>query len=235
MIKVIVCDDQDIVREGLCTILNSDKGLQVLNTASNGQELIELLEAASDSGSGGEGVGVGVGDAAFPDIILMDLKMPVMNGIQATRRIRSSFPNIKVLVLTTYDDDEWIMDALRAGASGYLLKDTPKSGLADAVKGTVMGNTYVDPSIAGRLLAFITDAAQLPKNRAASNYTARERSILLLIAKGYSNAEIGSELLLSTGTVRNYSSTIFLKLGVSDRTQAAIAALRLGVIRIDEV
>ena len=225
MIKVIVCDDQDIVREGLCTILNSDKGIQVLNTASNGQELIELLEECSESRE----------ENSLPDIILMDLKMPVMNGIQATRRIRSSLPDIKVLVLTTYDDDEWIMDALRAGASGYLLKDTPKSGLADAIKGTVLGNTYVDPSIAGRLLAFITDAAQLPKNRAASDYTERERSILLLIAKGYSNAEIGSELLLSTGTVRNYSSTIFLKLGVSDRTQAAIAALRLGVIRIEEV
>ena len=225
MIKVIVCDDQDIVREGLCTILNSDKGIQVLNTASNGQELIELLEECSESRE----------ENPLPDIILMDLKMPIMNGIQATRRIRSSLPDIKVLVLTTYDDDEWIMDALRAGASGYLLKDTPKSGLADAIKGTVLGNTYVDPSIAGRLLAFITDAAQLPKNRAAGEYTERERSILLLIAKGYSNAEIGSELLLSTGTVRNYSSTIFLKLGVSDRTQAAIAALRLGVIRIEEV
>ena len=225
MIKVIVCDDQDIVREGLCTILNSDKGIQVLNTASNGQELIELLEECSES----------MEENPLPDIILMDLKMPIMNGIQATRRIRSSLPDIKVLVLTTYDDDEWIMDALRAGASGYLLKDTPKSGLADAIKGTVLGNTYVDPSIAGRLLAFITDAAQLPKNSAANDYTERERSILLLIAKGYSNAEIGSELLLSTGTVRNYSSTIFLKLGVSDRTQAAIAALRLGVIRIEEV
>jgi DNA-binding NarL/FixJ family response regulator len=225
MIKVIVCDDQDIVREGLCTILNSDKGIQVLNTASNGQELIELLEECSEFRE----------ENPLPDIILMDLKMPVMNGIQATRRIRSSLPDIKVLVLTTYDDDEWIMDALRAGASGYLLKDTPKSGLADAIKGTVLGNTYVDPSIAGRLLAFITDAAQLPKNRAAGDYTERERSILMLIAKGYSNAEIGNELLLSTGTVRNYSSTIFLKLGVSDRTQAAIAALRLGIIRIDEV
>ncbi len=225
MIKVIVCDDQDIVREGLCTILNSDKGIQVLHTTSNGQELIELLEECSES----------MEENPLPDIILMDLKMPIMNGIQATRRIRTSFPEIKVLVLTTYDDDEWIMDALRAGASGYLLKDTPKSGLTDAVKGTVLGNTYVDPSIAGRLLAFITDAAQLPKNSAANDYTERERSILLLIAKGYSNAEIGSELLLSTGTVRNYSSTIFLKLGVSDRTQAAIAALRLGVIRIEEV
>jgi len=225
MINVIVCDDQDIVREGLCTILNSDKGIQVTDTAANGQELIELLDGSSDTKA----------EESLPDIILMDLKMPVMNGIQATRRIRSSFPEIKVLVLTTYDDDEWIMDALRAGASGYLLKDTPKSGLADAVKGTVLGNTYVDPSIAGRLLAFITDAAQLPKNRAVNDYTERERSILLLIAKGYSNAEIGSELLLSTGTVRNYSSTIFLKLGVSDRTQAAIAALRLGVIRIEEV
>ena len=225
MIKVIVCDDQDIVREGLCTILNSDKGIQVLRTTSNGQELIELLEECSES----------MEENPLPDIILMDLKMPIMNGIQATRRIRTSFPEIKVLVLTTYDDDEWIMDALRAGASGYLLKDTPKSGLADAIKGTVLGNTYVDPSIAGRLLAFITDAAQLPKNSAANDYTERERSILLLIAKGYSNAEIGSELLLSTGTVRNYSSTIFLKLGVSDRTQAAIAALRLGVIRIEEV
>jgi len=225
MIKVIVCDDQDIVREGLCTILNSDKGIQVLHTTSNGQELIELLEECSES----------MEENPLPDIILMDLKMPIMNGIQATRRIRTSFPEIKVLVLTTYDDDEWIMDALRAGASGYLLKDTPKSGLADAIKGTVLGNTYVDPSIAGRLLAFITDAAQLPKNSAANDYTERERSILLLIAKGYSNAEIGSELLLSTGTVRNYSSTIFLKLGVSDRTQAAIAALRLGVIRIEEV
>ncbi|MBL7006604.1 MAG: response regulator transcription factor [Spirochaetia bacterium] len=225
MIKVIICDDQDIVREGLCTILTSDTGIQVLKTVSNGQELMEVLEEQAKSENGG----------SLPDLILMDLKMPVMNGIQATRRIHSSFPAIKVLVLTTYDDDEWIIDALRAGASGYLLKDTPKSGLTDAVKGTVLGNTYVDPSIAGRLLAFITDASQLPKNRVENDYSDRERSILKLIAKGYSNAEIGSELFLSTGTVRNYSSTIFVKLGVSDRTQAAIAALRLGVIRIEEV
>jgi DNA-binding NarL/FixJ family response regulator len=161
--------------------------------------------------------------------------MPVINGIQATRQLRSLHPKTKVLVLTTYDDDQWLVDAIRAGASGYLLKDTPRIDLIDAVKGTLMGQTYVDPSVAGKMLAMAAGTMPRPVESSTPDIRPRERQILLLIARGLSNADIAAELYLSEGTVRNYASALFNRIGVQDRTQAAIAALRYGIISLDEI
>ncbi len=219
MINLIICDDQDIVREGLQTILNTEKSLHIMSTATNGSDLIEQLHNIHTE---------------LPDIILLDLKMPIMNGIQATKEMQKHWPEIKILILTTYADDEWVIDSLKAGASGYLLKDTPKNQLIDAIKGTVMGNTFVDPSVAGKLLPLIQ---KRPTQTApyTGDLSLREQEILLFIAKGLSNAEIGEKLFLSTGTVRNYTSTIFSKLGVTDRTEAAIAGLREGIIHLEDI
>ncbi len=221
MIRIIICDDQAIIREGLNTILSTDPDIDVAGTAANGEELLEFLEALSPD--------------ELPHLILLDLKMPVMNGISAARAVRSRYPSVKVLVLTTYDDEGWVFDAIRAGASGYILKDTPKHELFDAIKGTAMGDTYVDPSVAGKVLSMVRGEYSGQPPGIQEEFTERELKILLLIARGYSNAEIADNLYLSTGTVRNYTSSIFSKLGVDDRTQAAIAALRNGLIRLQDI
>ncbi|MBP1706575.1 MAG: two component transcriptional regulator, LuxR family, partial [Chloroflexi bacterium] len=164
-----------------------------------------------------------------PDLVLMDLKMPVMNGVEATRQIRTKFPEVKVLVLTTYNDDEWVLDAIQAGASGYLLKDTPRNELIKAIKGTVTGKTYVDPAIAGKVLEQVSSHQTQPTSLITSKLTEREIDVLRLIAKGLNNAEISERLFLSEGTVRNHVSSILAKLGLSDRTQAAVIAIQHGL------
>lgn len=212
MVRIVICDDQDIVREGLKKILESESDIQVIGMAGDGAEAVEMAIDLT------------------PDLILMDLKMPVMNGIQATAMIHHKNPESKVLVLTTYDDDEWVIDAIRNGASGYLLKDTPRVDLIRAIHGTVAGENYIDPSVAGKLFSAIHQ--QVPLEKAPGNlaFSDREREILSLLAHGMTNLEISKKLFLSEGTVRNYTSAIFNKLGVSDRTQAAILALRYGLV-----
>ncbi len=215
MIKVLICDDQEIVCEGLQTILNASKDIEVVAIAYNGEEALKLIPETE------------------PDIVLMDLKMPVMNGIIATRKIRQKYPDVRVLVLTTYEDDEWVFDAVRSGASGYLLKDTPPEDLIEAIRGTVSGKTYIDPDVAGKLLASYSHrqaSKSLPTNFQLSD---REQDILKLLARGLSNADIAQQLYLTEGTVRNYTSEIFKKLNVSDRTQAAVMALRYGLVDLD--
>lgn len=218
VINVIICDDQEIVREGLKTILDSDEGIRVTSTAEDGEDLFRRIEI------------VGV-----PNVVLMDLKMPIMNGIQATRNLHNRYAGTKVLILTTYDDDQWVVDAIRAGASGYLLKDTPRIDLIDAVKGTFAGQNFVDPSIAGKVLAMAAGTMPRPPESSAPEIRPREKQILILIARGLSNADIAAELYLSEGTVRNYASALFTRIGVTDRTQAAIAALRYGIIGLDDI
>ncbi len=218
MIRVMICDDQDIVREGLKTILETDPEIQVESTSANGKELLNCITPSSP-----------------PDLVLMDLKMPVMNGIQATREIRARYPQTKILILTTYDDDQWVIDAVHAGSSGYLLKDTPRPNLIDAVKGTVRGHTFVDPSIAGKVLAMASGSLPVSRESSLPDIRPREKQILTLIARGFSNADIAGELYLSEGTVRNYTSALFSRMGVTDRTQAAIAALRCGIITLEEI
>ncbi len=212
MIRVLIADDQAVVCEGLQAILSTVPDVQVVGVAYNGEEAVELAARLR------------------PDVALMDLKMPLMNGVQATREIRSRLPGVKVLVLTTYDFDEWVFDAIRGGASGYLLKDTPREQLIAAIRGTAEGKTYVDPSVAGKLLQAVGQAHPPgPDPALAAQFSERELDVLRLLAVGLTNAEIARRLYLSEGTVRNYVSAIFAKLGVSERTQAAVIALRGGL------
>jgi DNA-binding NarL/FixJ family response regulator len=165
----------------------------------------------------------------------MDLNMPVMNGVQATRHIRERFPQVAVLVLTTYATDEWLFDAIRAGAAGYLLKDTRRDDLVRAIEGTARGQTHLDPNVAGKLMTHVAqtpepEASPAPVPRLAEPLTQREEEVIRLLAQGLSNPEIAERLNLSAGTVRNYVSEAFAKLGVSDRAQAAIMAVKLRLI-----
>lgn len=212
MIKVLIADDQEIVCEGLKMILETDPQIRVIGTANDGQEALDLVEALA------------------PDVVLMDLQMPRMNGVQAIRRLRVTHPDLPVLVLTTYMDDKWLFDAIRSGASGYLMKDRPRLELIEAIHGTVAGDTYIDPSVAGKVLNNIAASPQQDLSEHSYNLTDREQDILNLLAQGLSNADISHQLYLSEGTVRNYTSTLFAKLGVSDRTQAVILALRQGLV-----
>jgi len=217
MIKVLLCDDQFIVIEGLKKILSTDPSIQVVGYANNGTELIELIPTLK------------------PDLVLIDLKMPIMNGILATRLIRQNFPKIHVLVLTTYDDDEWVFDALRAGAEGYLLKDTPPTELIAAVKGTMEGKSYIDPKVTPKLIDQTKAVGDFASTSQVFDLTEREMEILKLITQGFSNADIAERLFLSEGTVRNYTKNLFQKLGVSARTQAAVIAIKHGLVKISEL
>jgi len=211
MIRVLICDDQAVVCEGLRAILSTVNTIEVVGIATDGEQAVEDVAKL------------------HPDVVLMDLKMPVMTGIQATRLIHSQFPEVRVLVLTTYDFDEWVFDAIRNGASGYLLKDTPRETLVSAIQGTVAGKTYVDPSVAGKLFNKISRGSAPTDTSIVNSLSDREREVLRLLASGMSNSDIAQHLYLSEGTVRNYVSSILTKLGVSDRTQAAVLALRAGI------
>jgi DNA-binding NarL/FixJ family response regulator len=217
MIRVLICDDQEVVREGLQVILNSAPGIVVAGAAQDGAEALELVGKTR------------------PDLVLMDLKMPGMNGIQATRQIRSHYPQVRVLVLTTYDADEWVFDAIRSGAAGYLLKDTPREALIAAVRGTVEGKTHVEPAVAGKLFTHVSQSSVSPETSITAELSERERDVLRLLARGLTNADIAHQLHLSEGTVRNYVSAVLTKLGVSDRAQAAVMALRYGLVDLSEI
>jgi len=212
MINLIICDDQEVVCQGLQAILSTSEAINVLGIANNGVELIEKIELKA------------------PHVVLMDLKMPVMNGLQATKEIKQKYPQVKVLVLTTYDADAWVFDAIRNGADGYLLKDASKEKLIEAIINVSKDSTPVDEKVAGKLFAKIAKSAQKSETLVGKNLTDREREILGLIANGRSNAEIAQEIFLSEGTVRNYVSAILEKLKVEDRTQAAVVALRYGIV-----
>lgn len=217
MIRVLICDDQEVVCEGLRVILNSAAGIEVAGVAYDGAAALDLIPAAK------------------PDLVLMDLKMPGLNGIQATRLIRQQYPDLHVLVLTTYEGDEWVLDAIRSGAAGYLLKDSPREALVAAIKGTLDGKTHVDPGVAGTLLAQIARTAAPPTTSLAADLSERELDVLRHLARGLTNLDIADRLHLSEGTIRNYVSAIFTKLGVSDRTQAAVIALRYGLVDLNEL
>lgn len=217
-IRLLICDDQDIVCEGLRAMLAPVPQIEVVGVAKNGIEAVDQTQKLQ------------------PDLVLMDLKMPRMNGIQATRAIREKFPEVRVLVLTTYDADEWVINAIRNGAAGYLLKDTPQEELVKAILNTVKGWNPIDPQVAGRLLDHVANqpSSALPDQKLISQLSEREREVLRLLANGLGNSEIAQTLFLSEGTIKNYVSVIFSKLGVTDRTQAAILAIRAGLVRLGE-
>lgn len=209
--KVVICDNQAIVRDGLELLLKLEPDIDVVGLAQDGAEAVDWVAKTA------------------PDLVLMDLKMPGMNGVEATRRISALYPKTRVLVLTTFDDDEWVFDAIRAGACGYLLKDTPREKVIEAIRGTVAGKSYVDPLVVGKLLDQVSSKQEHPSTFVTSRLTGREVDVLRLIARGLSNAEIAEKLHLSEGTIRNHVSAIFARLDVADRTQAAILAIRHGL------
>lgn len=217
-IRLLIADDHSLVRQGLRAILETEPDIEVVGEASDGHK---ALESAQD---------------LLPDVVLMDIKMGDWDGVTATRRIRSAVPSTRVIVLTNYDEDELVFSAIRAGASGYLLKEVQADQLVNAVRTVAQGYTLVYPSVAKRVLdefarqepkpgAVAPDAGEL----AAADLTARERQILRLIAHGRSNKDIGATLGITERTVKTHVSNIFAKLQLSDRTQAAIFAHKKGL------
>lgn len=207
MIRVMIVDDQTLMRQGLCTIINLEEDMQVVALAADGLEALELAATAN------------------PDVVLMDIRMPRLDGVACTRELRSRLPAIKVLVLTTFADDEYIVDCLRNGASGYLLKDLEADALVRAIREAHAGVVLMQPEIAARLVAQATRPLDGPRRGfLEEKLTQRELEILERMVRGLANRQIAAELFLSEGTVKNYVSLIYEKLQVSDRTQAVLLA-----------
>lgn len=209
MIRVLLVDDQVIIRQGLQSLLESKPDLQVVGDAENGQKAIEQVEALQ------------------PDVVLMDVRMPVMDGVAATQVICQRFPETKVLVLTTFDDDEYISQAMRFGAMGYLLKDTPSEELAQAIRSVHKGYTQFGPGLFEKAISnFLTSTPEKPTSLPPelAELTPREREVLRLIATGTSNREIAEALYISERTVKNHITSILSRLNLRDRTQAALFA-----------
>ncbi|MCU0534400.1 MAG: response regulator transcription factor [Hydrococcus sp. Prado102] len=214
MIRVMLVEDQEIVRRGLKTLLETKSDLQVVGEAENGKMAIEQLEALQ-------------GAEQFPEVVLMDIRMPVMGGVEATRLIRQQFRDIKILILTTFSDTQYVAEALRLGAKGYLLKDTPAEELAKAIRSISQGYTQFGPGIMEKVIAQVPTTEPNKREEPPTGLlelTSREREVLRMIASGASNREIARSLFLSEGTVRNHISHILTRLNVRDRTQAAIVA-----------
>jgi len=212
MIRILLADDQSLFREALRMLISSQPDLEVVGEAANGEEAIELAGSFR------------------PNVVLMDLQMPVMNGVAATRRLHSEQPDCRVIALTTFDGDEYVFDCLRAGAVGYLLKDAPSENLFAAIRAAARGDSFLQPSVTTRVLAEFTRLSDQPPPSPAlvETLSDREHEILRLIAKGSTNREIAEALFITEGTVKNHVTNILSKLDVRDRTQAALKARELG-------
>ncbi|UBF27095.1 response regulator transcription factor [Kovacikia minuta CCNUW1] len=217
MIYILLVEDQEIVRRGLKTLLETKPDLQIVGEAENGQQGLDQLEKLNET-------------EQFPDVVLMDIRMPVMNGVEATNLICQQYPGIKILMLTTFNDTHYVSEALRLGAKGYLLKDTPADELAKAIRSIHQGYTQFGPGIVEKIIAeapSVKSTSEAPVTELPPGFaelTERECDVLRLIAKGASNREIAQNLHLSEGTVRNHISHILTRLNLRDRTQAAILA-----------
>ncbi len=210
-IRLLLVDDQNLFREGLHTLLSSQSDLEVVGEAANGNEALQL--AAS----------------LHPQVVLMDLRMPVLDGVSATRELHRSQPECRVIILTTFDDDENIFEGLRAGAVGYLLKDTPSQNLYQAVRAAARGESFLQPSVAAKVVAeFARLSNAPPKKESSAELSDREMEIVRLLARGLSNREIADQLVITEGTVKNHVSNILSKMGVRDRTQAVLKAKENG-------
>ena len=215
MIRVLIADDQALVRNGFRLILETRADLEVVGEAENGEQAITLTRQLE------------------PAVILMDIRMPGIDGIEATRQIVASGSSARILVLTTFDVDEYVYAAIKAGASGFLLKDVRPTDLIDAIRLVAGGNALLGPTVTFRLLERFaeTQPSNEPDPAIISGLTEREREILELIARGLSNAEVAQQLFLGETTVKSHVSNIFRKLGVRDRVQAVIAAYDAGLVQ----
>ncbi len=215
-IRVLLVDDQALFREGLETLLSVHKDIQVVGQAGNGQEALELAAKV------------------HPDVVLMDIRMPIMDGVRSTRLLREAQPQCRVIVLTTFDDDEYIFDALRTGAVGYLLKDVASVQLVEAIRAAARGDSILEPSVAAKVIAEFTRVSSmvppLQMEQLVDPLSERELEILRMIARGASNRQVADQLFIAEGTVKNHMTHILRKLGVRDRTQAVLKARELGLL-----
>ncbi len=214
MIRVLLVDDQRLMRDGMRTLLSLEPDLKVVGEAGDGLEALSVARQQQ------------------PDVILMDIRMPRMNGVEATREIRREMPGVKVLILTTFDDDEMVMEALLEGAAGYLTKDLPAEEIAAAVRNVQSGGVIMPPPIAAKVVAELgrrSAPAPAPATLPVGELTEREVEVLKLLGQGYSNKEIGEALFITEGTAKNHVSSVIEKLGLRDRTQAALWAVRHGL------
>jgi DNA-binding NarL/FixJ family response regulator len=206
---VVLADDQRVVREGLATLLGLLPGIEVLGTASDGEEALALV------------------DDLRPDVVLMDLRMPRCDGVTATRRLRESGSTTHVIVLTTYADDRSVVEALRAGARGFLTKDAGAEEIERAIAAVVRGDAAIDPAVQRHLVDAVAGQPELP-----GGLTPREAEVLSLIAQGLSNGEIAARLVVSEATVKSHVNHVFTKTGVRDRAQAVTFAYRNGLAKL---
>jgi NarL family two-component system response regulator YdfI len=208
MIRVLIADDHLVVREGLSAILEVAGDIEPIGEAADGAEAVRLAGELS------------------PDVVLMDLRMPNLDGIEAIRQIRARYPAIEIVILTTYDDDEYIVQGLRAGARGYLLKDTGRQVLFDAIRAAARGESLLPSAVVEKVVARLTAPVPTPKARLSK----REQQVLVLLAEGAANKEIAYQLRITERTVKAHVTSIFNKLGVNSRTEAVAVALRSGLL-----
>lgn len=226
MIRVLVADDQQILVEGLSTLLNLEEDIAVIGTAKDGQEVLEFLD-----------------NNPAPDVILMDIRMPRMNGVVCTKEVRGRYPDVRVLMLTTFDDDEFIANALANGACGYLLKDLSSEKLTSAIRNAAAGNTVMDQYVTEKIIRQLQNQSvekDMPKSVRITDIHGnllheREEQVLLLLAKGYKNAEIATTLFLSEGTVKNYISLLYEKFEIKGRTKLMSHVIGLGILENEDV
>jgi DNA-binding NarL/FixJ family response regulator len=216
-IRVLVVDDQSMVRAGFRMLLADEADIEVVAEASNGKEAVEKA-------------------ARFdPTVVLMDIRMPELDGLEATRRILAADPDARVLVLTTFDLDEYVYEALRAGASGFVLKDDPPEQLIAAVRTVASGDALLSPAVTKRVIGAFTRMPRPTPPRELDDLSAREREVFRLVARGLSNAQIGKELFIGETTVKTHVTHILSKLGLHDRVQAVVLAYQTGVFDADEL
>jgi DNA-binding NarL/FixJ family response regulator len=211
-VRVLLVDDQALFREALATLLATHDGIDIVGEAGNGEEALSRTSELA------------------PDVVLMDLRMPVLDGIAATRRLRLEHPSVRVIALTTFDDDEDVFAALRAGAVGYLLKDVSSARLIEAVLAAARGESVLQPSVAAKVVARFAQLPEPTPQPLVVPLSEREREVLRLLADGRSNREIAAKLFLAEGTVKNHVTNLLGKLGARDRTQAALRARDLGLL-----
>ncbi len=213
--RILIVDDQRLMREGLRTLLELEPDFDVAGEAGDGTAALEAYEASG------------------PDIVLMDIRMPGMDGVEATRRLRARHPGARVIILTTFDDEAYVFEGLRAGAQGYLLKDLSGDELATAIRTVMAGGALIEPSVARKVFAEFARLAPAARPLDAGltePLSERERDVLRGVAAGLSNREIGQKLFLTEGTVKNYVTSVLQKIGARDRTQAALRANELGLL-----